>query len=405
MKNRNIVIGFPGTVAIQNQDIELVERKGIGHPDSICDGIAESMSRELSREYIKRFGRVLHHNTDQVELVGGVTKPEFGGGEIIQPVYILLSGRATTTCTGDTVGDTANGTSGNENIPVEDIVFGAARNYLKDTIKNIDMNSDTHVEMEQKLGQGSTDLCHVFGRDGIPKSNDTSFGVGFAPFSTTEMLVLETERYINGDLNLKEVGEDVKVMGVRNKDEITLTVASAMVSGHIPDLDHYISTIEEMHTRLGDFVSKLTDKTVRIHINVADDYKTKSVYLTVTGTSAEQGDDGSVGRGNRANGLITPYRPMSLEATAGKNPINHVGKLYNLLSNKIAKDIADEGAEEVCVRILSQIGKPIDHPLLATVQLIGDRSLENRAREITNSWLENITDITKMCVEGKIDTF
>ncbi len=59
-----------------------------------------------------------------------------------------------------------------------------------------------------------------------------------------------------------------------------------------------------------------------VHVNTADDIKKKSVFLTVTGTSAEMGDDGSVGRGNRCNGLITPNRPMSMEATSGKNPID-----------------------------------------------------------------------------------
>ena len=29
--------------------IELVERKGLGHPDSICDALAEELSRSLSR--------------------------------------------------------------------------------------------------------------------------------------------------------------------------------------------------------------------------------------------------------------------------------------------------------------------------------------------------------------------
>ena len=83
---------------------------------------------------------------------------------------------------------------------------------------------------------------------------------------------------------------------------------------------------------------KITSRKVTVHINTADDINTGSVFLTVTGTSAEMGDDGSVGRGNRCNGLITPNRPMSMEATSGKNPINHIGKIYNILSTKLAKE-------------------------------------------------------------------
>ncbi len=386
---RNIVIEFPKITPIEKQAIELVERKGVGHPDSVGDGIAEAVSRALSVEYIKRFDRILHHNTDQVELIGGEAKPEFGGGKITKPMYLLLGGRATTSIE-------------DEVIPVGEIAINAVEKYMRENFKNLDVDS---VEIDQRIGQGSADLRAVFEREGIPRSNDTSFGVGFAPLSTTERLVLETERYINNGLRMKEVGEDVKVMGIRNKESIVLTIACAMVSKYIKDLDHYISLIEEMHSKLVDFAAKITEREVHIDINTGDDYEKGSVYLTITGMSAEQGDDGSVGRGNRANGLITPYRPMSLEATAGKNPVNHVGKIYNLLSNKIAHDIAEEGAEQVYVRIMSQIGKPIDQPLIASVQLIGDKSLESRAKRIVDNWLENITDITQLCVEGKISVF
>jgi len=387
---RNIVVEFSNETPLEKQSVELVERKGIGHPDSICDGLAESVSRTLSREYMERYGEILHHNTDQVELVGGGARPEFGGGEITRPMYILLSGRATTIVE-------------DEEIPVGTIAIEAARNYIEENFPNIDV--DSHVEIEEKLGHGSADLRHVFAREGVPKSNDTSFGVSFAPLSLTEKLVLETERYINGNLGMKEVGQDIKVMGVRNNDKITLTVAAAMVSKYLDDLNHYKSAIEEFNSKLKDFVAGITEKEVEIHINTGDDYERGSVYLTVTGTSAEHGDDGSVGRGNRANGLITPYRPMSMEATAGKNPVNHVGKLYNILSNKIATQIADEGAEQVYVRIMSQIGKPIDQPLVVSVQLIGDESIEQKAREITDHWLENVTDVTKMCLDGVVCTF
>lgn len=391
---RNIIVEFPNILPVAKQEVELVERKGIGHPDSICDGIAEAVSRALSNEYIKRYGRILHHNTDQVELVGGAAKPVYGGGEFRKPIYILLSGRASTQI-------------GNEVFPTGEIALAAAKDYLNKNFRHLD--ADTQVKLDQKIGQGSADLMHLFNtEEGIPKSNDTSFGVGFAPFTDTEKLVLETEQYINGDLKkkMKATGEDVKVMGFRRKDKIILTVACAIVSKYVDDLDAYISVIEELNDRLMDNAVKITDHEVEIYINTADDYKNDSVYLTMTGLSSEEGDDGSVGRGNRANGLITPYRPMSLEATAGKNPVNHVGKLYNLLSNKIAAEIAEETqAEQVYVRILSQIGRPIDDPLVASIEVIGDRREGEKAKRIADEWLGRISEITKMCVKGTINTF
>jgi len=386
---RNILVEFLNEIPIEEQNVELVERKGIGHPDSICDGLAEAMSRELSKEYIERFGRILHHNTDKVELVGGESNPLFGGGEVIKPIYILLTGRATAYVE-------------NTKVPVGKIVVGSARNYLRKNIKEIDIDSE--VIIDQRLGQGSSDLRSVFGRKGMPKANDTSFGVGFAPLSLTEKLVLESEKYIHR-MGIKACGSDIKVMGVRKNDEITLTVACAMISKYIKNLNHYVRIKEDMCKKLQKFVSKFADHDINIAVNTGDNVREGSVYLTVTGTSAEHGDDGSVGRGNRANGLITPYRPMSLEATAGKNPVNHIGKIYNVLANKIADDIAKEGATQVYVRLMSQIGKPIDQPLIASVQIIGDDVVKRKAYKITDYWLENITDLTEMFLKEKVSTF
>lgn len=395
---KNIVVEKLNFPIVSEQDIELVERKGIGHPDSICDGIGEAVSRALCREYLKRFGVILHHNTDQGELVAGESNPVFGGGEIIKPIYFLINGRATTYI--ENKGET-------EKIPVGRIAVEAAKNYFKENLRNI--NPETDVIFDQKVGQGSGDLMHMF-KSKTPMSNDTSFGVGFAPLSEIENIVLETEKYINNigkeKLNIKAAGNDVKVMGVRKKNKISITVACAMVSKYIKDIDEYSEIKKEMHDKIMNFMAKKTDKEITLDINTADDIKSKSVYLTVTGLSAENGDDGSVGRGNRCNGLIAPYRPMSMEATAGKNPINHVGKLYNLLSNKIAEEIADEGAKQVYVRIMSQIGKDISNPMILSIQLDKEsKDLEKKAYEIAEYNLDHIEDITKLLVEGKITVF
>ena len=123
---RNIFIEFPNEQPLSKQKVELVERKGIGHPDSICDGIAEAVSRALSQEYKKRFGHVLHHNTDQVELVGGRSDPTWGKTEVDVPTYVLLSGRATTEFEGKT-------------IDVGDIAINAAKRYMEANFPHIDL--------------------------------------------------------------------------------------------------------------------------------------------------------------------------------------------------------------------------------------------------------------------------
>ena len=389
---RNIFIEFPNEKPLSRQDVELVERKGIGHPDSICDGLAEAVSCALSNGYMDRYGCIMHHNTDQVELVSGRSDPAWGAGEIITPIYILLSGRATTEVD-------------REMVPVGQIAVEAAKKYMKRTFPLMDVENS--VIIDQRIGMGSSDLRGVFGRKGIPKANDTSFGVSFAPLSITETLTYEVEKYMNGGMKkrIKGSGQDIKVMGERHNQDIVLTICNAMISGQIRNINEYQSIIREETKLVEDFVAGLTDDNVKVEINTGDDIRSESVFLTVSGTSAEQGDDGSVGRGNRANGLITPYRPMSMEATAGKNPVNHVGKLYNLLSKEIARDIAKQGAEQVYVRLLSQIGHPIDQPLCADVQIIGDERIKRKAHEITDYWLEHITDMTELCLKGKAQTF
>ncbi len=396
---RNIFVEPLVQTYIEDQKTEIVERKGIGHPDSIADGLAESVSRALCKMYIKRYGRILHHNTDETQIVGGQSAPEFGNGIVLEPAYILLVGRATTEVD-------------KERLPYRSVAIKAARNYLKKHCSHLDI--DTDVMLDCRIGKGSVDLRGVYETKKL-YANDTSFGVGHAPFSETETIVLDAEQYINGRLkkSMPEVGEDVKVMGARIGDKINLTVAAAMVGKEIPDKDHYISVVKELGEKVHDQASRFTERKISVDVNTADDYKQNIFYLTVTGLSMENGDDGSVGRGNRANGLITPHRPMSMEATSGKNPVTHVGKIYNLLANKMAHDIAGVGKgdiKEVNVRLLSQIGRPIDQPQTAGVQLIlaegvNMKDVKSEVEGVVDNWLENISDITDLVVKGKLATF
>lgn len=366
---------------VKERKTELVERKGVGHPDSISDGIAEKVSRELSREYRDRFGSILHHNTDEVQLVAGESNPGFGSGEVIEPIYILLTGRATKEFNG-------------EEIPVDKIALDAAKNYIDSNFKELD---SSQIEFESKIGETSTDLEAVYERE-ERLSNDTSFGVGHAPLSPAEKSVREIEERVR---ELDRCGEDVKVMGFREEDTLTVTVAAAGISSRI-------SSLEEYRRHLAD-VKDTAEGVIRDHgmkpdvyVNTADEIDEKEVYMTVTGTSAEMGDDGSVGRGNRVNGLITPHRSMSMEAASGKNPVTHIGKIYNLLASEISRDIHQETGEYAGVKLLSQIGKPIDDPKLVEVETSAER---NDFEDIVERHLQNINSITEKCINRELNTF
>ena len=396
---RNIEVEPLRTVHIEDQEVEMVERKGLGHPDSIADGVSESVSRALSRLYLDEYGRILHHNTDETQVVGGASEPKFGGGKVTNPIYILLVGRATTEVNG-------------QKLPYRETAIDAARKYVQSVCAHVDV--DKHLEFDCRIGQGSVDLRGVFDQKSV-LSNDTSFGVGFAPLSDLERLVLESEHFLTLKLKKKvpALGEDVKVMGYRQGGKIHLTIAAALVDSEVADPAAYHAVCEEVQSKLADQAAKLTQREVGIDVNTADDPELGRFYLTVTGCSMEAGDDGSVGRGNRANGLITPCRPMSLEASAGKNPVNHVGKIYNLLGNLIANDVVREtggNVKEVHVRILSQIGKPVDQPQVASLQILPAEgvklsAVKSTAEGVANSWFDQIDTIPRRLLTGKLTVF
>ncbi|MEF8880784.1 MAG: methionine adenosyltransferase [Candidatus Nanohaloarchaea archaeon] len=368
---------------VKERNVELVERKGLGHPDSICDGIAEAVSRELSKAYRDKFGKILHHNTDEVQLVAGKSNPGLGGGKIHRKIYILLTGRATKKFEGKTV-------------PVDDIAIQAAREYIEESFKRL---SSDEIHFESRIGETSTDLKSIFSGE-APLSNDTSFGVGHAPISPTEKAVKQVEDKLHTELS--EVGEDVKVMGLRRDDKLQMTVAAATICSEISNLEKYREVKQKVEQLSQDIIRAETDLTPEIHVNTADHYEEDSIYLTVTGTSAEMGDDGSVGRGNRVSGLITPHRSMSMEAASGKNPVTHVGKIYNLLAHQIAGKIYEKTGEYAGVKLLSQIGKPIDQPQQVEVETRADRQ---KVDEIVEEKFQNIQEITEKCANGEVSTF
>ena len=408
MANKNIYVEGICEMPVPMRKIELVERKGIGHPDSVADALAEEVSKALCKMYKKEFGTVLHHNTDETQIAAGQASPKFGGGHIIDPSYILLVGRATTNITDVKTKDIRC-------LPCKPTALAAARNYLKKTFPNLDVDSE--VVLDARLGQGSDDLRGVYKSSKI-LANDTSFGVGYAPYSITDRLVLTTEEYINGKMKdiLPETGQDVQVMASRVGNDITMTVACAMVDKYIDDLEHYKSVVEQMYDKVNQHALDIIgDEKInfKLDINTGDDYDKGVIYLTCTGLSQEMGDDGSVGRGNRCNGLITPYRPMSMEATSGKNPITHIGKIYNVMSKLIAEDVAKKVSPEVevRVRILSQIGKPVSEPLNCNIQLVSateDKKIgqwKQEAESIAYEWLDNVDKVTDLIINGKVRTF
>ncbi|MBI5047343.1 MAG: methionine adenosyltransferase [Deltaproteobacteria bacterium] len=399
---RNIAIEILKNHIVADQQVEIVERKGVGHPDYICDSIMESISVALSQEYLKRFGDILHHNIDKGLLVAGQVERKFGGGRVIKPMELII-------------GDRATFKFGDKKIDVEGIAIETAKKWFQTNLRFVD--AKRHVKYRVALAQGSAELTDIFRRKGKLKgANDTSAAVGYAPFTPTENVVYEAERFLNSERMkqvLPETGEDVKVMGLRRGRILDLTIAMPLISRYVKDVNDYflkkakIKKITEDHV-CDKFGSVFHE--INIHYNTLDKKSQGlgGIYLSLLGTSAEDADSGQVGRGNRVNGVISLNRPMGTEAAAGKNSVSHVGKIYNILAHKMAKDIYDniEGVKEVYVWLLSEIGTRIDKPHLASVQIILKKGVDKRyvnkkAEEIIDNGFSNIDKFCIELAEGK----
>ena len=396
MTQRNIVVSEATDRYIEDQHVEIVERKGFGHPDSLCDGIAEAISQAYMDWCNQHLGGPLHHNFDKVQLVAGESAPRFGGGDLIKPIRIQIAGRGTPVYK-------------DVKVPMDQIAILAAKDYVRKTMKYLD--PDKHMVIDCYAGHGSSELISVVDQ---VTANDTSFGVSHWPRSGLEEAVYQTCNYINRQLRDEfPAGEDVKVMGCRVNGDIMLTVAMPLIDARIADADEYEEVKQAAQEAIQVFAEKITpQRKVRVMVNTADQAKRGDYYLTVTGTSAEMGDDGEVGRGNRASGLITPMRSASLEAPCGKNPISHVGKVYNALALDTSRDICNRVPEvkEVTMQILSQIGHPIDQPLVCNA-LIRSKSgvlsdeIKQAVNAVIDEHLEKIAEVRTKIRNGEISLF
>ncbi len=390
---RHIVVSPLGCLPVGQRAVELCEHKGIGHPDTLMDGVCEAASRALSRAWLAVCGRIQHHNLDKGLLIAGASRPRFGGGEVLEPMRLVICGRAT---------------DAGADLKVHEIVTGAARDYLARELRC----DPGHFEITTQIHDGAANLKEVFGR-GTVVANDTSFGCGYAPYSRLERAVLGLAGVLRSDALRRQfpaAGDDFKIMGQRVGQDTRFTVALAFVDRHVENAAHYFA----IKRALGDYLGAQLATPGTVQLNTLDDLaaqRESGLYLTVTGLSAEMGDDGQVGRGNRVGGLITPGRPMSLEAVAGKNPVAHTGKLYNVLAAQIARDIHARVAsvEEVSVQLVSGIGRPVDEPEVAAVEVaVTGRLTGPRRRQIAaivDQALGDFGSVTRAILDGEVTLF
>ena len=359
----NVLVKELKQLALDDKPMEVCERKGLGHPDTICDSVMNQVSIELSKEYLKRFGTILHHNLDKGLIGAGGSEIAFGGGRMTEPILIVY-------------GDRATFDAGGEHVPVNEIAVKSTEKWFKEKLRFIE---PAHIKHQSVIKPGAASLQDIFQRKGkYLGANDTSAAVGFSPLSRTERLILDLEGYLNAPGFKKqypESGEDIKIMGFRNDNDLNLTVAMAFVDRFIESEADYFRKKSEIYDAIDVFInSKYDFDEVNVGLNVLDreGRGINGLYLTVLGSSVDTGDSGQVGRGNNVIGVIPLNRPMASEAAAGKNPVSHVGKIYNLLSYRIANRVMDNvaGVKEVYIWLVSAIGQSIDLPAVCSAQVV-----------------------------------
>jgi S-adenosylmethionine synthetase len=392
-----VIVETLSEVPVAGRRVELVERKGIGHPDTVCDSLVEAISVALNRMYLERLGAIAHYNIDKALLVAGQCAKAFGAGAMSRPMELYVGDRATFTVGGD-------------RLPVEEVATAAVDRWVTAHLPGVRPWQD--LQQRFVLSPGSEELRRIYSeRDAEIASNDTCGASGYAPLTPTEEIVLAVEGFLNSrefKTAFPDTGQDVKVLGVREDERLALTVAMPFSCLHTRSEAAYFARKDEVLHALADrFRSAPLALDWRLNCLDRPGLGTEGVYLTLTGTSAEDADSGQVGRGNRANGLIAFSRPTGGEAAAGKNPVAHAGKVYSVLSHRLARLIHLRLPEirEVYVHLAARIGEPVDRPWTG-VQLVlprgtALRDVEGAVGAVVGAEIERLREFRAELIRGE----
>jgi len=326
---------------------EVIEYKSNGHPDTLTDLVVEACATALDKYYKDTYGRVLHYNVDKAMFLAGNAKVEFGGGEILKPPCFFLGGQAS---------------------ELNDSLRRVLRKTILSTIHQYLPNLGK-VRVEIRSNNVSQNLSNICDSEEI-LCNDTSFGVGYYPFSENEQKVFNIMKELDEMIRRQEIplGELYKIMLTPKGIFISAPLYAQRVKNRW-EYEQYKKWIEQVLSKYGNVIFN-------------PDFERGFPYMTLTGSSIECGDDGQVGRGNRYNGLITPCRPMTIEAYHGKNNRNHIGKLYSKIAFMEAQAIYEKyesltykrGVEVI---IVGKIGHPIhDYDLYVKYGHKGEEGFE-----------------------------
>lgn len=407
----NKTILATGRLTQDEVPIEIVEKKGVGHPDTLADSIAEAISYVYSNYCLKNYGYVLHHNVDKISVLGGKSTAGFRLGEQLDPIRIIINGRM-------------SDQFGKQRIPIFDIASDTAKKYLLKVIPTLDPAKDIKIfDFLNRAGgaphKGNRWFKPASVKDlpevSLARANDTASVVGFCPLSKVEELTLLLHKSLMEEQYTPKygfIGTDVKSMVVRVGKNVSITMCVPFLGKQTPNLDFYIEHKKMLRDELFELAQKYLgeDYRVSVDINTRDKPEIGDLYILAHGTAAESGDEGVVGRGNRSIGFIASNRPYSIEAPQGKNPTYFGGKIYDYFATSLSKEIFGVTGIHSAVYVITQNGTPIKTPTNILVELSGQSDcITSQTRHqisgLVDKHLDELQHITSNILQKESTTF
>jgi S-adenosylmethionine synthetase len=385
----------------------LLERKGFGHPDTLADHLGEEISRAYSRWTLEHCSAILHHNFDKLGLLGGATKVFYGGGKVLEPVRVLVNGRATRSC-------------GSVQVSVDELVISTVRSFFGSRLPELAEHLSIELNITANSSPGAVHAADVspartswFAPESADQlrerreliANDTSLGTGWAPENEVEVFARQLVDTFSTPRGFGQsrpwCGSDVKMMVLADDEQLDVVLCvpqkSTYVSGRAAYLSNCEEVLDECYRRAA---LDLPDRKASFRLNARDIVEDDEIYLTYSGSSIESGDEGVVGRGNRVNGLITPLRPMNLEGANGKNPVYHVGKLYNLAARRIAQRLHSRFGGYAEVHLVSATGQPLARPWRTLVRMSNADVADDQVSAVVQAVLSDFPGLTREIIYG-----
>lgn len=390
--------------APDTKKLEVVERKGIGHPDTLADGIAEKISIEYSKYCLDKFGFILHHNVDKVCVMGGLAEINWGASKFKEPVRILINGRMSKSFAGT-------------QIPLEEINEKAIKDYLSKTLPHLNLEKDLLIINETTQYTRNPTWFNPKEEKDLPElskmfANDTSAVVSSYPLTLTEQLPLELEGLFydkEGNPKYDFIGQDIKVMIIRKEKHYSITMCIPFFAEYVKNFDSYLKQKENIVNIVQNYLNERLKEpiTFELFINTQDQNARtiRNLYVVSAGSSTDFGEEGCVGRGNNRQGIIPMFRTHSMEAAWGKNPVYHTGKVYGVIVDTLAKEISLAFKSNVEVMIVTRMGDPFFSPHSVTVsssKKIDQKELNNFIKTFfkRRDWTEKI--IFEECLLPKV---